>query len=178
MHLLWSIGVVGMACWKGEPGNWGRPVSGEGCSLNDAIRRRCAGVGQPDLQPRLLMDMDFAIDCPLVLPRLPRYPVAVRGVASSLYTSFRRSLAVPPLCLTRASPPSGCTGDFHSKLLGMPSTQPCAFGAPLRGCGLDRDGLSLSDDGPPPVQTVATLGVSSRFVRLPTVAVAGRSISK
>ena len=23
------------------------------------------------------------------------------------------SLAVPPLCFTRASPPSGCTGDFH-----------------------------------------------------------------
>ena len=41
------------------------------------------------------------------------YPVAVRQVAISLHASFRRSLAVPPLRFTRASPPSGCTGDFH-----------------------------------------------------------------
>jgi hypothetical protein len=25
-HPLRSIGVVGTACWKGEPGNWGRPA--------------------------------------------------------------------------------------------------------------------------------------------------------
>ena len=64
------------------------------------------------------MDMDFAIGCPLVLPQLPRYPVAVRRIASSLHTSFRRFLAVPPLCFTRASPPSGCTGDFHPQAAG------------------------------------------------------------
>ena len=64
------------------------------------------------------MDMDFAVDCPLVRPRLPRYPVAVRRVASSLRTSFRRFLAVPPLRFTRASPPSGCTGDFHPQAAG------------------------------------------------------------
>src|ERR1700759_293793 len=88
-------------------------------------RRRSPGVSlaaflahPPDLQPRPLMDMDFAIGCPLVLPRLPRYPVSVRRVASSLHTSFRRSLAVPPLCFTRASPPSGCTGDFHPQAAG------------------------------------------------------------
>src|SRR4051794_18788296 len=41
------------------------------------------------------------------------YPVPVRRIATSLHASFRRSLAVPPLRFTRASPPSGCTGDFH-----------------------------------------------------------------
>src|SRR6185437_11132856 len=46
------------------------------------------------------------------------YPVAVRRVAISLHASFRRSLAVPPLCFTRASPPSGCTGDFHPQAAG------------------------------------------------------------
>ena len=52
-----------------------------------------------------------------ILPARPTsaasYPVAVRQVAISLRASFRRSLAVPPLRFTRASPPSGCTGDFH-----------------------------------------------------------------
>ena len=75
------------------------------------------------------MDMDFAIGCPLVLPQLPRYPVAVRRVASSLHTSFRRFLAVPPLCFTRASPPSGCTGDFHPQTAGH--AQHTARDAPL-----------------------------------------------
>ena len=46
------------------------------------------------------------------------YPVAVRRVAISLHASFRRSLAVPPLRFTRASPPSGCTGDFHPQAAG------------------------------------------------------------
>src|ERR1700757_4083777 len=41
------------------------------------------------------------------------YPVTVRRITGSLHASFRRSLAVPPLRFTRASPPSGCTGDFH-----------------------------------------------------------------
>src|SRR5689334_14514244 len=46
------------------------------------------------------------------------YPVAVRRVAISFHASFRRSLAVPPLRFTRASPPSGCTGDFHPQTAG------------------------------------------------------------
>jgi hypothetical protein len=41
------------------------------------------------------------------------YPVAVRQVATLLHASFRRFLAVPPLRFASASPPSGCTGDFH-----------------------------------------------------------------
>src|SRR4051794_12567457 len=58
------------------------------------------------------------------------YPVSVRRVAISLHASFRRSLAVPlhasfrrslavpPLRFARASPPSGCTGDFHPQAAG------------------------------------------------------------
>ncbi len=43
-HPLRSIGVVGTACRKGEPGNWGRPITGEGSGLNDADRRRLRWV--------------------------------------------------------------------------------------------------------------------------------------
>ena len=57
-----------------------------------------------------------------ILPARPTlsasYPVAVRRVAISFHASFRRSLAVPPLRFTRASPPSGCTGDFHPQTAG------------------------------------------------------------
>src|SRR6516225_5810897 len=41
------------------------------------------------------------------------YPVSVRRVATLLHASFRQSLAVLPLRFASASPPSGCTGDFH-----------------------------------------------------------------
>ena len=46
------------------------------------------------------------------------YPVSVRRVATLLHASFRRSLAVPPLRFASASPPSGCTGDFHPQAAG------------------------------------------------------------
>jgi hypothetical protein len=46
------------------------------------------------------------------------YPVSVRRDAISLHASFRRSLAAPPLRFARASPPSGCTGDFHPQAAG------------------------------------------------------------
>jgi hypothetical protein len=39
-HPFWSIGVMGTACRKGEPGNWGRPVMGEGSGLNVVAGRR------------------------------------------------------------------------------------------------------------------------------------------
>src|SRR6516225_12269455 len=59
------------------------------------------------------MELDFAIPCPLVRPRMP-YPISVRQVAALLHTSFRRHLAMTPLCFASPSPPSGWTGDFHS----------------------------------------------------------------
>ena len=46
------------------------------------------------------------------------YPVSVRRVTILLHASFRRSLAVPPLRFASASPPSGCTGDFHPQAVG------------------------------------------------------------
>jgi len=46
------------------------------------------------------------------------YPVSVRRVATLLYASFRQSLTVLPLRFASASPPSGCTGDFHPQAVG------------------------------------------------------------
>jgi hypothetical protein len=57
-----------------------------------------------------------------ILPARPTsaasYPVSVRRVATVLHASFRRSLAVPPLRFASASPPSGCTGNFHPQTVG------------------------------------------------------------
>ena len=39
-HLFRSTGVMGTACWKGESGNWGRPVMDGGCGLDGASRRQ------------------------------------------------------------------------------------------------------------------------------------------
>src|SRR5246127_2443455 len=46
------------------------------------------------------------------------FPISVRRVATLLHASFRQSLAVLPLRFTSASPPSGCTGDFHPQAVG------------------------------------------------------------
>ena len=43
-HPFWSIGVVGTACRKGEPGNWGRPVVGGGSGLDVVAERRLRRV--------------------------------------------------------------------------------------------------------------------------------------
>ena len=57
-----------------------------------------------------------------ILPARPTsaasYPVSVRRVATLLHASFRQSLAVLPLRFASASPPSGCTGDFHPQTVG------------------------------------------------------------
>src|SRR5229473_635534 len=66
-----------------------------------------------------------------ILPARPTstasYPVSVRRVATLLHASFRRSLAVPPLRFASASPPSGCTGDFHPQ-----NCRTCPTHRPLR----------------------------------------------
>jgi hypothetical protein len=68
-----------------------------------------------------------------ILPARPTstasYPVSVRRVATLLHASFRQSLAVLPLRFASASPPSGCTGDFHPKLSDMSDTQDAAANA-------------------------------------------------
>src|SRR5215467_2857645 len=43
----------------------------------------------PDLPPRPLMTMDFAITSSLVRPGRPRYPVLVHRAAALLHASFR-----------------------------------------------------------------------------------------
>ena len=67
----------------------------------------------PDLPPRSLMTVDFAITCPLVRPGRPRYPVLVHRVAALLHAFFRPHLAMTPLRFANPSPPSGWIEDFH-----------------------------------------------------------------
>src|SRR3984885_9199286 len=84
--------------------SWGKPRS---------LRRTPAGFTVQALDGYGLRDF-----LPARPTRAASYPVAVRQVAISFHASFRRSLAVPPLRFTRASPPSGCTGDFHPQTAG------------------------------------------------------------
>lgn len=67
----------------------------------------------PDLPPVRLMDMSFAVICPLAPHCRPRYPVLVHRLASLLHASFRPRLATTPLRFAITSPPSGCEEDFH-----------------------------------------------------------------
>src|SRR5947199_157946 len=67
----------------------------------------------PDLPPRSLMTVDFAITCSLVRPGRPRYPVLVHRAAALLRASFRLRLATTPLRFANPSPPSGWIEDFH-----------------------------------------------------------------
>src|SRR5262249_55563792 len=57
--------------------------------------------------------MDFAINCLLVRPGRPRYPVLVHRAAALLHASFRRHLTMPPLRFANPSPSSGWIEDFH-----------------------------------------------------------------
>src|ERR1700738_3986834 len=69
----------------------------------------------PNLPPRSLMTVDFAISCSLVRPGRPRYPVLVHPAAALLHASFRPHLAMTPLRFANPSPPSGWIEDFHSQ---------------------------------------------------------------
>ncbi len=99
-------------------------------SLSPVSETRCRPPGVsstaftahlPDLQPRPLMDMDFAISCPLVRSRLPLIRFLFvrlrrelsRTVTVLLHASFRPHLAMTPLRFASTSPPPGCAGDFH-----------------------------------------------------------------
>jgi hypothetical protein len=69
----------------------------------------------PNLPPRSLMTVDFAISCSLVRTGRPRYPVFVHRAAALLHASFRPHLAMTPLRFANPSPPSGWIEDFHSQ---------------------------------------------------------------
>jgi hypothetical protein len=90
--------------WDTAQISWGKPHS---------LPRTPAGFTVQALDGYGLRDF-----LPARPTRAASYPVAVRQVAISFHASFRRSLAVPPLRFTRASPPSGCTGDFHPQTAG------------------------------------------------------------
>jgi len=77
------------------------------------VRSTAFTARPPDLPPRSLMTMDFAITCSLVRPGRPRYPVLVHRAAALLHASFRRRLAATPLRFANPSPSSGWIEDFH-----------------------------------------------------------------
>src|SRR5262245_16044926 len=77
------------------------------------VRPTAFAARPPDLPPRPLMTMDFAITCSLVRPGRPRYPVLVHRAAVLLHAFFRRLLAVTPLRFANPSPSSGSIEDFH-----------------------------------------------------------------
>jgi len=79
------------------------------------VRSTAFTAHPPNLPPRSLMTVDFAITCPLVRPGRPRYPVFVHRAAALLHASFRPHLAMTPLRFANPAPPSGWIEDFHSQ---------------------------------------------------------------
>src|SRR4051795_10611105 len=77
------------------------------------VRSTAFAARPPDLPPRSLMAVDFAIICSLVRPGRPRYPVLVHRAAVLLHASFRPHLAMAPLRFANPSPPSGWIEDSH-----------------------------------------------------------------
>src|SRR5213079_1352026 len=77
------------------------------------VRSTACPARPPDLPPRSLMTVDFAITCSLVRPGRPRYPVLVHRAAALLRASFRLRLATTPLRFANPSPSSGWIEDFH-----------------------------------------------------------------
>src|SRR5215475_7611674 len=71
------------------------------------VRPTAFTARSPDLPPRPLMTVDFAINCSLVRPGRPRYPVLVHRAAALLRASFRPCLAAAPLRFANPSPSSG-----------------------------------------------------------------------
>ena len=68
----------------------------------------------PNLQPVPLMDMGFAINCPLARHCMPRIRFLYIGsYVCDTPASFRPRLATTPLRFAMTSPPSGCQGDLH-----------------------------------------------------------------
>jgi hypothetical protein len=77
------------------------------------VRPTAFAARPPDLPPRSLMAVDFAIIGSLVRPGRPRYPVLVHRAAALLHASFRPRLATTPLRFANPSPPSGWIENFH-----------------------------------------------------------------
>ena len=89
-------------------------------SHDSVTRRRSPEVSStafsaqpPDLPPAALMEMGFAVSCPLARCRRPIHPVFLHRLAPLLHASFRPRLAATPLRFAIPSPPSGWKEDFH-----------------------------------------------------------------
>jgi hypothetical protein len=95
------------------------------------VRSTAFPARPPDLPPRTLMVVDFAITCSLVRPGRPHYPVLVHRAAVLLHASFRPHLAATPLRFANPSPPSGRVKDFHLRAVDHARhTQKCPRRAP------------------------------------------------
>src|SRR5215467_9883290 len=77
------------------------------------VRSTAFAARPPDLPPRSLMTLDFAIACSLVRPGRPLYPVLVHRAAALLRASFRPRLAATPSRFANPSPPSGWIEGSH-----------------------------------------------------------------
>lgn len=77
------------------------------------VRSTAFTARPPDLPPRPLMTVNFAIIGSLVRLGRPRYPVFVHRAAALLHAFFRPRLAATPLRFANPSPSSGWTEDFH-----------------------------------------------------------------
>ena len=95
------------------------------------VRSTAFTARPPNLPPRSLMTVDFAITCSLVRPGRPRYPVFVHRAAALLHASFRPYLAMTPLRFANPSPPSGWIEDFH--LQAVVHTRHTSLGPRVRG---------------------------------------------
>jgi hypothetical protein len=81
--------------------------------LKPEVRSTAFTARPPDLPPRPLMTVDFAISCSLVRPGRPRCPVFVHRAAALLHAFFRPHLTMTPLRFANPSPSSGWIEDFH-----------------------------------------------------------------
>ena len=77
------------------------------------VRPTAFAARPPDLPPRPLMTVDFAISCSPVRLGRPRDPVLVHRAATLIHAFFRPHLAASPLRFASPSPSSGWTEDFH-----------------------------------------------------------------
>src|ERR1700758_448646 len=77
------------------------------------VRSTAFAARSPNLPPRPLMAVDFAIISSLVRAGRPHYPGFVHRAAVLLHAFFRPHLAMTPLRFANPSPPSGWIEDFH-----------------------------------------------------------------
>src|SRR3981189_158979 len=123
------------------------------------VRSTAFTARPPDLPPRLLMAVDFAITCSLVQPGRPRYPVLVHQAAALLRASFSPRLAAAPLRFANPSPPSGWIEDFH--LQALDHARHTRKAPPKRGKAPSREHPCLTDFAR--CRTASSYGTSSSF---------------